>query len=366
MIDDVKRFPSHPDHPGCGARATGMTIWPNAGRSGIVSPKVKSALAFRNVCGAEDLSGRVATTYRLTLAAAAVSLALLGCASGDSTSATRTLPDISGLAWIKDNDFLAVHDAKAADGRARASFITLPASSAGPDSRILDIVWPDSQPPAADLESIARIPRTSLFLLVESGSAKFQGAPLRRIFLAEFYDRRLTVADVTGWPVPVDNVEGAAVTRVNGRLIFLFAERAEGQPQTLLRWADLTLQPLAFGPFREAAFAAPAPSGRYARPISAIDVDDAGRIYVASAVDTGNDHGPFRSTIWRIGRIEADGNDGIKLVLDREPERLATLDGIKVEGLAVRRQPGGEPELFFGTDDEHHGGILRVVPGSGV
>lgn len=303
----------------------------------------------------------------LTLAASLAALILsAGCSTG-STGAppphtASALPDISGLAFIDGNEFIAVHDVKNPDDRPRVSLISLPASSAGPVRETMEIAWPAPLGPASDLESIARIPGTSLFLLAESGQAKRAGTSFRRIFLAQYRDRRLDIVDAVDWPVPVHNVEGAAVARSGDQFVFLFAERAEGEPETLVRWASLSLHPMTFGPFQEVAFAAPDPTGPYARPVSAIEVDDAGRIIVASAVDTGNDSGPFRSVIWRIGRIENDGGTGSRVVLDARPTRLATLDGIKVEGLALRPQPGGAVEIFFGTDDEHHGGIIRHIP----
>ena len=38
------------------------------------------------------------------------------------------------------------------------------------------------------------------------------------------------------------------------------------------------------------------------------------------------------------------------------------MDGLKVEGLALRENGDREPDIFFGTDDENYGGILRLVP----
>ncbi|MBL8668234.1 MAG: hypothetical protein JNM48_12300 [Rhodospirillales bacterium] len=37
---------------------------------------------------------------------------------------------------------------------------------------------------------------------------------------------------------------------------------------------------------------------------------------------------------------------------------MTTLDGIKIESI-TRPQPGGESELFFGPDDEHHSAWSR-------
>jgi hypothetical protein len=297
----------------------------------------------------------------------AVFFSLSSCSKVGETpgapKSTAALPDISGLAWVSGDRFLAVHDAKAFEDRPRVSLVELPASSTGVTRQILEVSWLESQGLSNDLESGARIPGTSLFLLGESGSGRQIGPRSRRIFLAELEGPRLKILDVVDWPVRVKNVEGAAVARVGEQLIFLFAERAEGQPSTLLRWATLTVQPLAFGSFQEVMFTPSDPRGPHARPVSAIEIDEAGRIYVASAVDPGDNNGPFRSVIWRIGQMEADGSGEPRVILDKQPQRLASLDGVKVEGLAVRENHGGNPDIFFGTDDENYGGILRLVPG---
>lgn len=74
-----------------------------------------------------------------------------------------------------------------------------------------------------------------------------------------------------------------------------------------------------------------------------------------------DESGPFRSVVWRIGVLAAD-RDGAPQVRLVEPVRIATLDGCKVESLAVRPTPEGNEQLFVGTDDERYGGILRPLP----
>ncbi len=59
----------------------------------------------------------------------------------------------------------------------------------------------------------------------------------------------------------------------------------------------------------------------------------------------------------------ADGDDNPLVRLD-ENRRLANLDGLKVESIAVRELNGGGKQIFVGTDDEHYGGIIRLLPGS--
>ena len=84
-------------------------------------------------------------------------------------------------------------------------------------------------------------------------------------------------------------------------------------------------------------------------------------IYIVSAYDSGNDGGPFRSVVWQIGTISDDiqGNPVVNLGVNF---RLASLDGLKVESIAIREVPGGKKEVYVGTDDEHYGGILRLLP----
>jgi hypothetical protein len=95
-------------------------------------------------------------------------------------------------------------------------------------------------------------------------------------------------------------------------------------------------------------------------------VDSKGHIYAASTLDPEGtsadpDNGPFRSIVYRIGRVGADG-----LKLQAKPKVLAVLDGLKVEGLTIREQEDGEREIFIGTDDENYGGILRLLPAPGA
>ena len=61
--------------------------------------------------------------------------------------------------------------------------------------------------------------------------------------------------------------------------------------------------------------------------------------------------------------MEADGSGKPRVILAERPQRLASLDGVKVEGLALREETDGNISVFFGTDDENYGGILRLLPG---
>lgn len=135
-------------------------------------------------------------------------------------------------------------------------------------------------------------------LLVESGD---NGGPFQRIILAEFVGQKLRIVDVIERPKETTtNVEGTAVAQIEDRLIFVYAERAQGSASTDIMFADLELDPLniifddsnSLGTFTNPDWP------RTNRPATAMDVDSGGWLYVASAFDPGNDNWPFRSVVW--------------------------------------------------------------------
>ena len=271
-----------------------------------------------------------------------------------------TIPDISGVVWIEGDMFMAVHDAKNGthNDRPRVSLVWRSVSKDGVRWQPLDVAWPEPQGPSNDLESIARIPGTRSVLLAESGS---DGTAFQRIFLATLGDANdLVIGQVVNWPEPVFNVESTAVVKLGEQFYFLYAERAEGQSSTQIRWATMQLNPLGFGPFQSARYTARL-KGPGVRPLVSLEADSAGNIYGATAYDTDNDDGPFRSMASRIGQFRATPGGGARLVLSIPSATLATQDGLKIEGVAVREAPGEPMQIYVGTDDEHCGGILRQV-----
>jgi hypothetical protein len=272
------------------------------------------------------------------------------------------LPDLSGLAWIEDDLFIGVHDTKRDtehNHRPRISLVRLPKSKIeGVTWESLDLKFPGPEGPSSDLESAGRIPGGKGFLFAESGQG---GEGARRIFFAVYSNGTLNIESQISWPVPVENVEATEVCQVGRQLVFLYAERAEGLSVTKLRWATLSLNPPELGTFKEVTYGCLDPVGKCARPIVALAVDSDGFIYSASAYDPGNDDGPFRSVVWRIGKMTAD-EEGKPQVELSEGKRLATLDGLKVESIAVRESDDGGRQVYVGTDDERYGGIIRLLP----
>jgi hypothetical protein len=291
--------------------------------------------------------------------------------TADGLSVNPALPDLRGLAWIENDTFLAIHDAKfpSEADEPRANLLSLPSQLGGTVITPINVSWPLGEDPGSDLECIARIPDVTQtqdatrFLIGESGDND-RGS--KRIFLSELNNDTLLGIDTLSWPVEIHNVEGCAVAAVNNELVFIFAERAQGSHNTSINWATLSLDPLEFGPVNSIGYQAPSEQQDGVdpgfRPVSALEIDDDGNIFIASAIDPDVDTGPFASEVWLAGFISPEQDStSLPISLLDSPRRLGTLDGLKVEGLATRPMANGT-EVVIGTDDEFSGGILRVLP----
>ena len=279
----------------------------------------------------------------------------------------QRLLDLSGLAWVGGETFLAVHDAKNPDElrRVRVSLLMLPQSLEGLLWKPLRLRFPGG--PSSDVERAARIPGTDHVLLVESGD---DAGAFQRIFLAEVVGNRVRVTDFVEWHsfAAVFNVEATAVAATDAGHLFMWAERASGAQDTTIQWAELTLDPFAIGPkLGSAPFELPDElddahgDPLYTRPVVGMEVDETGRIYIVAAFDPEGtvedpDSGPFRGAVLEFGQVS-----GGTVVLDDDPILLHTVDAFKLESIASREVDGGI-ELFVGSDDENYGGTLRPLP----
>lgn len=271
------------------------------------------------------------------------------------------LPDLSGLAWIEGDTFLAVHDAKNPEenDRPRVSLLRLPQSLDGIGLTNVTLQWPQPLGLSGDLESVARIPGTDFYLLVESGEGRHEGTRFNRMFLARIVSGQVIIDSFSHLPDSFKNIESSAVAKLGNRLVFICAERGDHRAVTEVYWTELQLQPLRLGKFNKRYFRPLGFMGTNKRPASAMEVDALGRIYIASAYDPGDDSGPFKSVIWRAGRIWEDRGN-VRLSFHAAPYKLATLDGLKVESLAIR-ETKGTVELFAGSDDENYGSAVRPI-----
>jgi hypothetical protein len=287
---------------------------------------------------------------------------LTGCAapspSPDAPASRAELPDISGMSWMSDEQLLVVHDAKRGEGEASRERIGLLRLPTGPDGvryTPLEVTWPVPGV-SHDLESTARIPGTQRVLLAESGDDG-DGPDTPRLFLAEVRDTRLELIETVPWPTSIRNVEATTIVTVHDQMIFVYAERNQDADTTAIRWATVQFGPLRFGTFEEFRFMTPdRPSLN--RGVVALDTDPSGRLFAAGAFDPNVDGGPFRSRIYRLGRFEVGPDNRVRYD-GHLPERLFTVDGVKIEALAVRTVADGTIEIVYGSDDEDFGGIVR-------
>jgi len=309
---------------------------------------------------------------------------------------SRQLKDISGMAYVDNGTFIAVHDMKYGEELAwsRVSLLQLPYQlSSGLQAanfKMNMIGWParfingETVQAPNDLESVAGIPGSfpgqprKLALLCESTNSRKDTPVADLIYLAEVAlappGGRVSIKDHTSWSsfTYSYNVEATAVAAVDGGYLFLWGERNE----TTIRWADLALEPkLTIGPVRgQASFNLTINMDWVNRPVVGLDVDEiTGEIYLVSAYDLGSeqsnanedaDNGPYRSVTSTIGTVHANGT----VNLFSSPQKVSYQDGFKVETVARAHTAPDEstfktkfPATFIGTDDENYGGTLRKV-----
>ena len=275
-----------------------------------------------------------------------------------------TLPDLSGLAYVGNDQFLAVHDAKNPDelDRPRVSLLIRPQDLRGVLYQPLSVDWGELD--SSDLESVARIGRTNRYLLCESGDDG--DSTYRRIFKARLAGSDLFIDDAVGWPEPVFNVEATAVAQLNDQYFFLYAERSDNDASITINWAPFDPVTMAFGSFQSVPLANPDPQN-IVRAVVGMDVDRDGNIFTVGSFDPeaaglpgDPDFGPFRSSVWQIGNIRPP-QIGALVTIDDEPTIIATIDGFKAESIVVVR--GNQVQQYYiGFDDENYGGTLRPMP----
>ncbi|MGL5033652.1 MAG: hypothetical protein ACRC6M_07620 [Microcystaceae cyanobacterium] len=270
---------------------------------------------------------------------------------------SNALPDLSGLVWLKNDQFLGVLDRK--DQKSpRVISINLPESPQGITWQPLEINWQKMGPLPLDLESITSVAKTDLFIVAESSN---QPKHLGNLWLMETKNSTLKPVEITNWPKSIENIEAIATAKLGDQHYFFYAERAENKPQTSICWTTLSLQPFQIGDCHAVTFSSPDKTAGI-RQISDLAVDDLGNIYISSAFDPNQDNGPFTSSVWKIGQFSLDLSGIASISLFSEPKNIGNFDGFKVEALALRPIATKNPEIFIGTDDENYGGVVRLLP----
>lgn len=312
--------------------------------------------------------------------AAAIALALLTFASSCRSSAPQgsrnescaSSVGFSGMALGGASTFLAVHDAKGGDPAPRLSRVDV---GAGGEIRCTPIEvssWRDADGPASDLEAICDLRgRAGEFLVAESGTWEGRFGRLFHVRVAG------TTAEVLGvYRLPSfagarggmdgDDYEGiASVPLFGGRFLILLGERggSAAYPRGLLRWGefDPSAQKLTWRDDGRATIEITAPGSWPAatshRDIADLHVAGDGTLWVAATAEGGKD-GPFRSVVFRAGRVTGDAGRPLET---SSPVAVWVIDGFKVEALASPADAIPGSVLSIGTEDENYGGVWRPL-----
>lgn len=274
--------------------------------------------------------------------------------------ATKLKYDYSGLARLDDTSFVVVHDAKGSQRIPRLGVVHMRDGI----PIYVSIPWQAPTPPS-DLESICPIPgKPGEFLAVESGYRNGQGRVYHLRLHKVNQTWKMTLKKWFQLPRYVEEVEGSAcIATKDGRLILILGERGgtKATPTGRLRWGEMDLdatQPQLHWPeAQKLALKAIPGLGVGWRGCSDLHIDEMGNLWAAAALD-GGDEGPFHSAIRHVGQVTPDNPDAPISLLDT-PETVATLTGIKVEGLADASREGAR--FTIATDDESFGGTFKTV-----
>ncbi|MEC4672643.1 MAG: hypothetical protein VST68_00510 [Nitrospirota bacterium] len=282
-------------------------------------------------------------------------------------------PGFSGMAQIKHNKYVVVHDAKTDEKGPRLGIIKIRKDRA-PKYRSLEIEdWKHEDGRSNDLESICALPgRSGEFLMAESG---YQKQHFGRLFHITVHKNTARVLSVLPLPLIADNTkkkvgdnfEGLACESQHGNKVLVVLGERGGSvqyPSGVLRWGwfDLSTGSLAWPTEGKEGkvISAPGPwvHADSKRDISDLYIDHAGILWAVATEDPG-DNGPYRSVIYQVATIHENQKDPLQLVQDGKPVWI--IDGFKIEAISGPAGIPGEGPLSIGTEDEYFGGVWRPL-----
>ncbi|MFE0021292.1 hypothetical protein [Amycolatopsis sp. NPDC059021] len=251
----------------------------------------------------------------------------------------------SGIAVLSQGqgtiDALVVRDNKKT-GENRAARVRIAGGKvAGVDA----ITWSGEVP--VDLEAVEAVPgRAGEYIALASKGKGFH-------FKLEGGTARV----LKTFPLPEgksgDNYEGFALKSVSGKLFAVWADRGQDSRPATLYSAAFDLATLSFGKPASVEFRVSYPTANV-RHASDVEITEDNRVLVSSASDPGDD-GPFDSAVYAAGTLGADG----AITLAGSPARIGDFPGHKIEALTCLSVSCDQ--VLYGTDDEAHGGWVRVV-----
>jgi hypothetical protein len=204
-----------------------------------------------------------------------------------------------------------------------------------------------------DLEAVTPVPgQTDTYLALASAGDVLQV----RVILKE---NRVEVINNFRLPdiKPDDNYEGIALYNAGGKMLAAWGHRGDGASPGAIHWGIADLSNGTITNTSSVNFTVPWPEGANVRHISDVVIDEKGNLYVAAALDLGDD-GPFSSVIYKAGTF-AVAEAGVTFQKLDTLVKIYQANGYKMEGIVLL--PGGTSSFAAGSDDENAGSFLRII-----
>lgn len=275
----------------------------------------------------------------------------------------------SGMARIDSETYLTVHDARFSDPSPRLGLVRILESGYTEYAPLSVPDWKDEDGRSNDLESVCALPgRPGEFLAAESGYHK---GHFGRIFHLKLKATRVRILRVHKLPAfsgeRSRKFEGiVCAPHPGGRISVILGDRGSSKtpPHGLLRWGtlDTDASRIVWSKAGKRGVRVSPPSAwrdlGSIRSISDLYLDPGGTIWASATQDLGK-VGPFRSIIYRLGRIRS--GPGAPFSLTLSPRPVWTIDGFKVEAISGPPGIGGDHFIAIATDDDHLGGVWRTL-----
>lgn len=270
-----------------------------------------------------------------------------------SDDVVDTFDPPSGIAHVKEEQYLLVHDTKNRDPEG-PRFSTYDELTG--EVRVLPVDW-NGREVSNDLEAIVKIDQNH-YLAAEG--ARY-GTHKPQLFFLEKTDDAIKVLNASPLPdsLPYD-IEGLALHSVDqGEFQVLLGGRGGKGHNGRLHWASLnsdngTLDWNSAAGLNGIEVESPVELGDSQRPIADLHLGPNGNLWAVATTDPGDD-GPFDSLLYRLGELSNDSDSPVKLTRDK----AVVLDDLKIEALASSGQVGAQ--FLVGADNENIGGVYMTT-----
>ena len=257
--------------------------------------------------------------------------------------------NISGMALIEQTgaqtSFIVVHDNKKKK-QARAAVVTIKDDKS---SQFSALNWLGSDFPV-DLEAVTKIPGAANQFMAITSTGK--------VYQLELQPASHSLKVIKSFSLPSipqnGNFEGFALQRAKSGYIAVWAERGEDAKPATLFWSNFDLPTSAFSKVESISVKVPYPKTNV-RHISDVKVDAAGKVFISSAADPGND-GPFNSAVYLIGAFDLTKFPAIAFSAEPAANQLFTVENRKIEAFEILPEAIGG--MVYGTDDENLGSAI--------